>query len=146
MDMSVLRYLIWLLIFDCWEILPGQLGSKLLFSVMSMHPGQAFDREGKGGFGCEKRTRKEGGILTFARWMFIMRKTIASWQAFPSLPFLVLLLCQKPPFPFEMPATQAKWCQSNCLRCLTFKRFAYFTIFWGLEVKYILLDHGMYLW
>ena len=124
--------------FDCWEILPGQLGNKLLIQWWLASVAGTW-KERERGCGRERNAKseaKEGVISTFTWWMFIMQKPIVSWQAFPSL-FS---------FPFEMPATQAKWSHSIFLPFYTGYVYQEICIFWWLEVKYILLDHWMYFW
>ena len=87
--------------FDCWEILPGHLGNKLLIQWWLASVAGIW-KESKRGFGRERNAKshseaKEGVISTFTWWMFVMQKTIVSWHAFPSL--LSFLLHQKPTFP-----------------------------------------------
>ena len=134
--------------FYCWEILPGKLGNKLLIQWWLTSVAGIW-KERERGCGHERNAKseaKEGVISTFTWWMFIMQKTIVSWQAFPSL--LSFLLHQKPNFPSIWNA-----CDTDLSDLI--QSFYSFTlvniyqaicIFWWLEVKYILLDHWMYFW
>ena len=62
-------------------------------------------------------------ILTFAWWMLKTRKTMVSWQAFPSLPpraplaFLSHLKLPFPRLPFQTPATQARLLVEKYVAC-----------------------------
>ena len=151
MTMSVSKYHEFDYWFDCWEILPGQLGNKLLIQWWLASVAGIW-KERERGFGHERNAKseaKEGVISIFTWWTFIMQKTIVSWQAFPSL-LPSLFCCTKNPLflPFEMPATQAKWSHYfnlfTSLHWLIYiKQFAYFG---GLGVKYIFLAHWMYFW
>ena len=71
-------------------------------------------------------------ILTFACWMLKTRKTMVSWQAFPSLPPGTprVFLAPKTPFPFPFPSLSnachvgnTVWCvnePSSCVSNYTF--------------------------
>ena len=134
MTMSVSRYHEFDYWFDCWEILPGQLGNKLLIQWWLASVAGIW-KERERGFGHERNAKseaKEGVISTFTWWTFIMQKTIVSWQAFPSL-LPSLFCCTKNPLflPFEILATQAKWSHYfnlfTSLHWLIYiKQFAYF--------------------
>ena len=62
-------------------------------------------------------------ILSFAWWMLKTRKTMVSWQAFPSLPpraplaFLSHLKLPFPRLPFQTPATQARLLVEKYVAC-----------------------------
>ena len=146
MDMSVLRYLIWLLIIWLLRNTARTAWQQTTF-FSDVYAPRAGIWQGREREFWVREADEEGGRDFNIRQVDVYNaknNSLLTGISLPSFPFVTLV--PKPPFPFEMPATQAKWCKSTCLRCLTFKRFAYFTIFWGLEVKYILLDHGMYLW
>ena len=61
-------------------------------------------------------------ILTFAWWMLKTRKTMVSWQAFPSLPPrapLAFLSHLKLPFPSLSNACHAGYCQNHEIKVVT---------------------------
>ena len=131
MTMSVSRYHEFDYWFDwCWEILPGQLGNKLLIQWWLASGFWALEK-------CDECTRKEGVVSTFTWLMFIMQKKMVSWQVFPSLlNSLMFLLHQKTHFPFPLkclPHRLSDVSQSvyhfHCLRYI--KWFGYFV---GLKI------------
>ena len=125
---------------DRFSILPHR--QQTAYSMMSSLGGRHLKGKGKRLWmweKCEECTRKEGGISTFTWWMFIMHKTIVSWQAFPSL-LPSCFFCTKNPLslPFEMPATQAKWCHSICLPVYTVNIYIYISSNWSCLMSVVL--------
>ena len=118
MTMSVSRYHEFDYWFDCWEILPGQLGNKLLIQwCLSLW--QAFERKRKGVLDAREmwRVHEEGG-RDFNIYLvdFYDAKNNSLPAGISLTPSLTFLLHQKPlSLSIEMPATQAKWCHSICL-------------------------------
>ena len=143
MSTSVSRYHEFDYWFDwCWEILPGQLGNKLLIQWWLASGFWALEK-------CDECTRKEGVTSTFTWLMFIMQKKQSPGRYFPpSFPHVSLAPKNPLSLPFEMPATQAKWCQSICLSFPLFKIYQAIWIFCWLELKYKFLHHWMsfYYW
>ena len=130
--------------FDCWEILPGQLGNKLLIQ-WCLAPVAGIWKERERGFGCERNAKIAQGRIRGRDFniylMDVYAKTVVLWLlAGISLPpSLVFLLHLKTPFPLKcLPHGLSDVSQSVYLFTL-FNIYQAICIFWWLELRYLIL-------
>ena len=142
MTMPVSRYHEFDYWFDCWEILPGQLGNKLLIQwCLSLW--QAFERKGKGVLDAREMWRVcegGGGISTFTGG-FLWSKNNSLLVGISLTPSHTFLL-HKNPFPFPLkclPHGLSDVIQS-VYPFAVFNIHQAICIVWWLELKYKLLD------
>ena len=149
MTMSVSRYHEFDYWFDwCWEILPGQLGNKLLIQWwLASVAGIWKERKGVVGAKEMRRMISEGGSDFHIHLVDVHNTKNNSLLAGISLPSLISL-APKTQFPFHLKCLPHRLSD----RIQSFYPFTLLNIyqaiciFWWLKVKYILLDHWMYFW
>ena len=131
--------------FDCWEILPGQRGNKLLIQ-WCLPPVAGIWKERERGFGRERNAKIAQGRIRGRDFnIYLMdvynAKTVVLWLlAGISLPpSLVFLLHLKTPFPLKcLPHGLSDVSQSVDLFTL-FNIYQAICIFWWLELRYLIL-------
>ena len=141
MTMSVSRYHEFDYWFDwCWEILPGQLGNKLLIQWWLASGFWALEK-------CDECTRKEGVTSTFTWLMFIMQKKQSPGRHFPpSFPHVSLAPKTHFLFPLKCLPQRLSHVSQSVYRFTLFTIYQAIWVFCWLELKCKLLHHWMSFW